>query len=402
MNITDLKNAVKEIDFDKEKQEQMILEIQAKKKPRRYTGILRVAAAAAVYILTIGLLSVPVRAVVNSLVRERMESVPKEEIMQITEQIQEQQTEANSSSREYTEGEKERRGSLYAKYMNGLFPTGELTLVDSEEEAKEHEFCFLTTTGVFYLPANRELTDEEILQKIDFERKQDYALQEQRAEEIAEREAAEKEQIKEVVASGGITEEQAVETATRYLQQVFGLDGSGMELNHYYNESAVEPVIDADTYCVNWSDYGNYRYYYFHIDASDGTLRSLSYSHDIQEAEALRPTVSEASGKIANIKRQAQDFLEKKLKIRGSYKEVKSYYRVNVTDKMVSRLVDVLFVGKDGASYLVACRWNGEADDFSVTTKEDYEERLREEVELNMYYYETREEREVEIEIVEN
>ena len=402
MNITDLKNAVKEIDFDKEKQEQMILEIQAKKKPRRYTGILRVAAAAAVYILTIGLLSVPVRAVVNSLVRERMESVPKEEIMQITEQIQEQQTEANRSSREYTEGEKERRGSLYAKYMNGLFPTGELTLVDSEEEAKEHEFCFLTTTGVFYLPANRELTDEEILQKIDFERKQDYALQEQRAEEIAEREAAEKEQIKEVVASGGITEEQAVETATRYLQQVFGLDGSGMELNHYYNESAVEPVIDADTYCVNWSDYGNYRYYYFHIDASDGTLRSLSYSHDIQEAEALRPTVSEASGKIANIKRQAQDFLEKKLKIRGSYKEVKSYYRVNVTDKMVSRLVDVLFVGEDGASYLVACRWNGEADDFSVTTKEDYEKQLREEVELNMYYYETREEREVEIEIVEN
>lgn len=33
MNITDLKNAVKEIDFDKEKQEQMILEIQAKKSP---------------------------------------------------------------------------------------------------------------------------------------------------------------------------------------------------------------------------------------------------------------------------------------------------------------------------------------------------------------------------------
>lgn len=142
MNITDLKNAVKEIDFDKEKQEQMILEIQAKKKPRRYTGILRVAAAAAVCILTIGLLSVPVRAVVNSLVRERMESVPKEEIMQITEQIQEQQTEANSSSREYTEGEKERRGSLYAKYMNGLFPTGELTLVDSERRQKSMSFVF--------------------------------------------------------------------------------------------------------------------------------------------------------------------------------------------------------------------------------------------------------------------
>ena len=402
MNIMDLKNAVNGIDFEKEKQRQMILEIGAKKKTHGYMRALRPAAAVIVCIVAVGILSVPVRAVVNSLVQERMESLQEEEVARITNQIQEQQTEANSFTREYTEGEKERRGELYAKYLDGLFPTGELTLVDSEEEAKEHEFCFLTTTGVFYLPANRELTDEEILQKIDFERKQDYALQEQNAEEIARRKAAEKEQIKEVAASGGITEEQAVETATRYLRQVFGLDGSGMELNHYYNESAVEPVIDANTYCVNWSDYGNYRYYYFHIDALDGTLRSLSYSHDIQEAEAVRPAVSEASGKIANIKRQAQDFLEEKLKIRGSYKEVKSYYRVNVTDEMVSRLVDVLLVGEDGASYLVACRWNGEADDFSVTTKEEYEERLREEVELNMYYYETREEREVEIEIVEN
>ncbi len=402
MNITDLRNAVNGIDFDKQKQEQMILEIRAKKKAHRYTGILRMAAAVAVCIVTVGILSVPVRAVVTSLVRERMESLPEEEVAQIAEQIQNQQAEANSSTREYTEGEKTRRGELYAQYMNGLFPTGELTMVDSEGEAKEHEFCFLTTTGVFYLPVDRELTDEEILQKIDFERKQDYALQEQRAEELAKREAAEREQVKEVVASGGITEEQAVETATGYLQQVFGLDGSGMELNHYYNESDVEPVIVADTYCVNWSDYGNYRYYYFHINASDGTLRSLSYSHDIQEAEAVRPTVSEASGKIADIKRQARDFLEEKLKIRGSYKEVKSYYRVNVTDETVSRLVDVLFVGEDDASYLVSCRWNGEADDFSVTTKEDYEKQLREEVELNIYYYETREEREVEIEIVED
>ena len=75
---------------------------------------------------------------------------------------------------------------------------------------------------------------------------------------------------------------------------------------------------------------------------------------------------------------------------------------MNVTDETVSRLVDVLFVGEDGKSYLVLCRWNGEVDDFSVTTKEDYEEQLQEEVRLNLYYYETREEREVEIEIVED
>ena len=35
MNITDLRNAVNGIDFDKQKQEQMILEIRAKKKAHR-------------------------------------------------------------------------------------------------------------------------------------------------------------------------------------------------------------------------------------------------------------------------------------------------------------------------------------------------------------------------------
>lgn len=402
MNITDLRNAVNGIDFDREKQKQMILEIRAKKRPHRYTRALRTAAAVAVCILTVGILSVPVRAVVNSLVRERMENLPEEEISKVTEQIKNQSTEANSATREYTAGEKERRAKLYPQYLNGLFPEGELTMVDSEEAAAEHEFCFLTTTGVFYLPLNRELTDEEILQKIDFEKKQDYALQEQNAEETAEREAAAREQVKEVVASGGITEEQAVETATGYLEQVFGLDGSGMELNHYYNEQDSEPADISGTYCVNWSDMGSYSYYYFWIDAADGTLRSLSYSHDWKGREAARPAVSEAPGKIAEIKKQAQSFLEEKLEIRDSFQEVKSYYRVNVTDEKVGTLVDVLFVGGDGASYLVECAWTGEVSDFSITTKEDYEERIQEEVQAKVDYYRIREEREIEMEIVEN
>lgn len=402
MNITDLRNAVNGIDFDREKQRQMILEIRAKKRPHKYTGVLRTAAAVAVCILAVGILSVPVRAVVNSLVRERMESLPEEEIAKIAEQIKNQSTEANSATREYTAGEKERRKKLYARYLNGLFPAEELTMVDSEEEAAAHEFCFLTTTGVFYLPANRELTDEEILQKIDFEKKQDYALQVQNAERTAEREEAARARVKEVVASGGVTEEQAVETAAGYLKQVFGLDGSGMECNHYYNDPDASPTDVVGTYCVNWSDMGSYSYYYFWIDAADGTLRSLSYSHDLEGMEAARPAVSEAPGKIAGIKQQAQSFLEEKLEIRDSFQAVKSYYRVNVTDERVGLLVDVLFVGDGGVSYLVECTWAGEVSGFSVVTKEDYEEHLQMEVQTNVEYYRTREDREVKIEIVEN
>lgn len=67
---------------------------------------LRSAAAVIVCIVAVGILSVPVRAVVNSLVQERMESLQEEEVARITNQIQEQQTEANSFTREYTEGKR--------------------------------------------------------------------------------------------------------------------------------------------------------------------------------------------------------------------------------------------------------------------------------------------------------
>ena len=376
MKITELREAVQEIKFEESRQEQLISTLQAMKRSRRYTRTLRIAAAFAVCILTAGVLSVPVRAVVNSLVQERMEQQPKEEVEKLAEKTQSQLVEADSKTRDYTVGEKERRGKLYAQYLEGLFPTGELVQVNSEEEAAEHEFCFLSTTAVFYLPTNRELTDEEILEQIDFEKKRDYALQEQHAEEIAEREAQEKEQVKEVVASGGITEERAVEIATGYLQQIFGLDGSGMEINHYYVSEDEYMAVFPNTYGVNWSDVGNYRYYYFFIDAADGTLCSMSYSHDMKERLAVRPAVTEAADKTASISKQAERFLAEKLEIQETYEETRSYYLVNTESEKVSGMVDILFIMADGTARQIRCTWDGEVFDYTVTTQARDEEGL--------------------------
>lgn len=377
MKITDLQKAVQEIDFNEAKQEEMIRALKEGKRRGGQAAILRVAASFAACVLALGILSVPVRAVVKSLVQERMEAQPKEEVAKLAEQIQSQLAEADSKTRDYTAGEKERRGKLYAQYLEGLFPTGELVQVDSEEEAAEHEFCFLSTTAVFYLPTNRELTDEEILEQIDFEKKRDYALQEQNAEEIAEREAVEKEQVKEVVASGGITEEKAVEIATGYLQQIYGLDGSGMEINHYYvSEDDFRPVF-PNSYGVNWSDLGNYRHYYFFIDAADGTLRSVSYSHDMKERLAMRPSVTEAADQTASVSKQAERFLTEKLEIQETYEEIRSYYLVNMDSERVSGSVDVLFVMADGTARQIRSTWDGEVFDYSVTTQAYFEENLQ-------------------------
>lgn len=399
MKLTDLKEAVQEINFGEEKQEELIRSLKAGKRRDGHIGALRIAAAFAVCLLAAGLLSVPVRAVVKSLVRERMEELPQEEVVQIAEEIQSQAAEADSATREYTEEEKERRGVLYQEYLKGRFPEGEIARVDSEEEAKKYEFCFLTTTSTFYLPTDRALTDEEILEKIDFEKKRDYALQEQHADEIAEKEAAERELVKEVVASGGISEEEAIESAKAYLDRLFDLDGEGMELNHYFNDGELVMPGRENTYCVNWSDVGNYRYYYFFIDAADGSLRSMSYSHGLREA--VRPAASEAAEMTEAVKERARDFLREKLEIRENIAEEKVYYLYNTDSGTVSRLVDVLFVAEDGTAYQVGCRWDGEVDEYAVTTKEAYEVSMKATAEANERYYLEEEDKEVTIKIIE-
>ncbi len=379
MKISDLQKAVEGIDFDSEKQEELLRALKAGKRRGGQAKALRIAASFAVCLLAVGILSVPVRAVVSSLVKERMEEQPKEEVAKLAEEIQSQQVEADSYTRDYTAEEKERKGKLYAQYLEGLFPEKELVQVDSEEEAAEHEFCFLKTTGVFYLPANRELTDEEILQQIDFEKKRDYALEEQNAEEIAARKEAEKQQREELAEAGGITEEQAVEIAAGHLLQIFGLDGSGMERNQYYEGENENIPMYANTYCVNWSNQGDSRYYYLHIDALDGTLRAMSHSggQEIEESKAAKPSAADAPAKAEEIKGIAERFLREKLDIQDSYQEVKSYYLVKTVNGSVSRLVDVLFVREDGTADLVSCRWDGEVSNYLVTTKEDCEESLK-------------------------
>ncbi|MCM1268793.1 MAG: hypothetical protein NC302_12900 [Bacteroidales bacterium] len=399
MKLTDLKEAVQEIEFGEEKQEELIRGLKAGKRRGVQSGGLRIAAAFAVCLLAAGLLSVPVRAVVKSLVRERMEELPQERVAQIAEEVQSQTVAADSTTRDYTEEEKERRGALYQEYMQGRFPEGEIARVDSEEEAKRHEFCFLTTSSTFYLPADRALTDEEILEKIDFEKKRDYALQEQRADEIAEKEAAEREQVKEVVASGGISEEEAIERAKAYLERLFGRSGDGMELNHYFNDAEAEAMGRENTYCVNWSDVGNYQHYYFFIDAADGSLRSMSYSHGLREA--VRPAASEAAEMTDSVKEQARNFLREKLEIQENIAEEKVYYLYNTDSGNVSRLVDVLFVAEDGTAYRVGCRWDGEVYEYAVTTKEACEERMKATAEANERYYLEEQEKEVTIEIIE-
>ena len=183
----------------------------------------RMATAAAAFVLVAGVVSFPVHALVSSMVKERMESIPKEEVQEINDMVQSKLTEADEFSREYSDSEKERNVTLWQAYKGGKFPENVIAQVENEAEATEGTLCYVSSTGIFNLP-DREMTDEEILEIIDFQHKMSYAVSQSPAaqEARAQKQAEEKQWRERIEAAGGISEEEAIEIATKQLESELG------------------------------------------------------------------------------------------------------------------------------------------------------------------------------------
>lgn len=123
------------------------------------------------------LLSISVTAAVNY-VMQRMAEMEEEKVQQYYEDLQNSQAGADSYSRKMTEKEQERYEELKNAYQSeGLFPDGEIKKINKGSEYDGAGVAFLGTHSMFFLPEN-EMTDEELLQIIDFIIKRDYSLQE--------------------------------------------------------------------------------------------------------------------------------------------------------------------------------------------------------------------------------
>ena len=77
-------------------------------------------AVIAAVIAVSGFLSIPVRAIVNSLIQERMEKEPAEEMEKIVEDMEGQRVSADSFSREFTEEERRRIKELADNLLQSL------------------------------------------------------------------------------------------------------------------------------------------------------------------------------------------------------------------------------------------------------------------------------------------
>lgn len=353
---TELRDCVSGIHMKEEMRKAVIENVKERTKGRRIAGTGWRRNVAAVFIAVLaGTAVIPVSALVHSIVRERMEEMPQEEKDAYVEALTQQRAAVSGFSRAYTPEEERRYREMGEKYRAGIFPEREVMKADTEEAAEAYEFCYLTSTDTFCLP-ERELTDEELLQIIDFMVKREYAYTEsyerEHAAEIAEKKAQEQEKIAVNTAGGGITRGQAEEIAAQKLSAIYGVDGEGFEKNSYYSEDIYDR---GASYCVNWSDIITHQYYYFYIDAKDGHMSWASHSGvELSDAPLAEP--GRVEEQIPVLSERAKKFMREEM--RETCDEMYVSYLL-CQDGKAERQVSFYLTEEDGSAWEVTYLWDG-------------------------------------------
>ena len=277
MNRLKLKETMDQIHMKEEMQKEIIMKVK-RQTDRRAFGKKRLhqaAAAAAAFVLIAGAV-IPSQAGIRYFVKDRLESMPKQELEAVNQMVQGQNNaEADSFSRDYSKEEIKRMQQLQEAYQNGRFPQQTIAFTDSVGQIPDDSLRYDPDTGFLYLP-DRTLTDEELLQIIDFNYTRDYAVSQGTAAQEARKEWEEKEESlkAKVQKEGWITEKEALQAAEVYLQTEFGLSAEGMIADVFLDE----PKTGLFIYHVSYQTEDDISIYAYGIDlnAEDGSLVDTS------------------------------------------------------------------------------------------------------------------------------
>ena len=277
MNRLKLKETMDQIHMKEEMQKEIIMKVK-RQTDRRAFGKKRLhqaAAAATAFVLIAGAV-IPSQAAIRYFVKDRLENIPKQELEAVNQMVQGQNNaEADSFSREYSKEEIKRMQQMQEAYQNGRFPQQTITFTDSVGQIPDDSLSYDPDTSFLYLP-DRTLTDEELLQIIDFNYTRDYAVSQGTAAQEARKEWEEKEEgLKaKVQKEGWITEKEALQAAEVYLQTEFGLSAEGMIADVFLDE----PKTGLFIYHVGYQTEDDISIYAYGIDlnAEDGSLVDTS------------------------------------------------------------------------------------------------------------------------------
>lgn len=192
---------------------QNTLEKISAKKAKRYFLLFHSKVAAVIALCIVSLsLSIGAGAAINLYI-QRMNSLNEEEMLTYNSEVQNTDKEADSFSRQLSKLERDKMLEFREEYeTEGRFPTKEILKVQKKSEVVHGELCFCVENSTFYLP-KQELTDDELLQIIDFMEKRDYSVRKKNS--VSELPSSENEKV---------SEDEAVEFAKKILADVYNLD----------------------------------------------------------------------------------------------------------------------------------------------------------------------------------
>ncbi|MDR2888490.1 MAG: hypothetical protein LBV33_01450 [Lachnospiraceae bacterium] len=364
--------AIDQLQITPQMQQNIIRQVRGKERRSSYK-VRRLVTVAAVSILTLGIVGIPVGAYVLSLVNERMEQVPEEELDAIVQAIDDQEAEADAFSREYSETERDRMIELQESYLAGTFPEGVLLQVADESEAVSSDFYFVQSSADFHLP-DRELTDEELLQIIDFDAKRTFALKERYetefADEVLAQEEMEEADEATIISAEGIGEAEAIELAKAWLASILSIDATGLEITSF-------PIVYDDMsksfYSISFITEGSRNYQSLFIDAMTGDLEYIQDRQDALYDDPQMP-IADLADNVQTAYEAAELFLKERMGLDQEYEAVYYNYRDDEGTVLFNYLW-VIFVEADGSAHMVACSLiDGQFAEY--TAIENYDEYL--------------------------
>ena len=279
------------------------------------------------------LVAVPIIGRMTSNVLVRMQEMDRKEVEDLNTMIQEQPptVEADSFSRMLTEEEQSRKEVLLEEYTyKARFPQNEVSMMQEELPQPLDKIYYDMKNSKFYLP-NRQLTDEELLQIIDFNHKRDYSLQ------VVNK--VEKPEVNMI----DINNMEIEEKAEYIIENIYDVDAKSLERTvEWYNE-------DEDAYEITFVQ-GNREFY---ICMGKETLNvenvSVNSRKDFNSYQVVTKDIAENATSLFD---KSKDIIENVFGIEQQIKNAWCNYYIGDGNRGQDRNLNYLFELEDGSAYI--------------------------------------------------
>lgn len=277
------------------------------------------------------LVSAPLIADVTSNVLERMQQMNQQEIESLNDILQAQKVEADSFSRALTADEQARKKCLLEEYTyKERFPEAEVKLVEGESLVLANAICYDINKSTFYLP-DRTLSDEELLQIIDFNHKRDYSLQVMNPVEKPE------------VNMKAVRDMGIAEKAQYVIQAIYGIDTKNLETTIECQDE------DKKSYSVVFTE-GKRS---FSVGMEGEALKVKNVGANLKnELSTYQVVTREIAENETILYEQAKDIVENVFQVDQDIKSAWCHYFVGDGGRAQDRKIHYVFELEDGSAYI--------------------------------------------------